>query len=106
MTRTHKVQLIEEAIKRHDDLQAAWIPLIKAIRNHDFPAFEESWRVFDAYVKQVEHTLGDAFGSLHWFIFENDCGRKALNVRTSGNENAFPCKTPDDLLNFIEATNT
>lgn len=105
LTRTQKLALLNDVVKRHDALKAAWKPLTDAVRNHDFPAWEESWHAFDAYVKAVELLLDDSFENVSWFVIENDCGRKALGVRKAGWPEPRPVRTTADLLDFIEHVN-
>lgn len=105
MTRAQKLALLDEVVKRHDALGAAWKPLTAAVRNHDFPAWEETWKTFDAYVASVELLIGDAFGNVSWFVHENDCGRKALGVTYAKWPGPRPLKTTADLLDFIELAN-
>lgn len=105
MTRAQKLDLLNEVVKRHDALDAAFSPIVAAFRNHDFPAWEESWKTFDSYVASVELLIGDGFGNVSWFVQENDCGRKALAVTYAGWREPRPIKTTADLLDFVVAAN-
>ena len=104
MTTHQRTALIAEAVKRHDALEAAWKPLTEAVRNHDFPAFEESWHTFDAYLRALSHQIDDPFcGWLPWFIHDNDCGRKGMEAKAGAWKKPRPIKTPRDLARLIEA---
>lgn len=103
MTTADRTLLIVTAVTRHDALERAFEPIIAAFKNHDFPAFEEAWRTFDAYLAAISAQLGDADGWLQWFIHDNDCGRKKMEARAAAWPALRPIRTPRDLARLIEA---
>ena len=55
----------------------------------------------DNYMMQeVMQKIGDDSNWLDWFIFENDCGEKAMEA--GYDKNLKPIKTIDDLIELIE----
>lgn len=58
------------------------------------------WRLFDAYLKQVEKVVGDDAGWVEWFVWENGCGAKALEAGRHGRMK--PVRTVDDLVKLIK----
>jgi len=95
--------LVVTAITRHHALEAAFEPIIAAFRNHDFPAFEEAWKTFDAYLACISAEIGDDAGWLFWFIYDNDCGRKKLPAKAAAWSEARPIGTARALVRLIEA---
>ena len=102
MSRTEKIALIEAVCAQKRAMDAAWGPFLQGIGNHpDFPAHEESWRTFDAYVAQVSERIGDSQADwLKWFVWENDCGRKCLQAGLVGKQR-YIC-TASDLVAMME----
>lgn len=103
MTHSARVLIIVTVVHRHDTLDRAFAPLIEIFRNHDFPIWEESWKIFEAYLAAIAREIGDTSGWLHWFIYENDCGRKKLSARAAAWPELRPIGTPRALARLIEA---
>ncbi|NBW10119.1 MAG: hypothetical protein EBR82_19035 [Caulobacteraceae bacterium] len=101
MTREAKIAWIEKVCLQYTKLNEAWEPIVQAFKNHDFPVFEETWRMFDLLIDTVEAMIDDEFSSLTWFIYENKCGEKGLEVSV-GDKLPRACRTPSDLIDFIE----
>ena len=51
-------------------------------------------------MQEVMQKIGDDSNWLDWFIFENDCGEKAMEA--GYDKNLKPIKTIDDLIELIE----
>lgn len=103
MTTTERTRLITAVAQRRDALSQAFAPLIAIFRNHDFPLWEEAWKTFDAYLEKVAAEIGDRDGWLHWFIYENDCGRKKMQARAAAWSDLRPIATPRALACLLEA---
>jgi hypothetical protein len=63
----------------------------------DSPLGNSVWRMFDSYTAAVGQLAGDEGDWLCWFIYENDCGKKAGEV-TKGKGKPRKIKTLGDLL--------
>lgn len=103
MTTAARTLLVVTAVTRHDALQRAFEPIIAAFNNHDFPAFDEAWRTFAAYLAAISREIGDRHELLHWFIYDNDCGRKKLPAKAGAWPAPRPIRTVRDLVRLIEA---
>jgi len=102
MTTKQRIKLVEEVVERHDKLDYEWKRLIAVVGNHDMPLFEESWKVFDAYVAAVEREIGDEFHWLNWFIMDNECGLKGMAATAGYGAPAQPIRTIASLVKLIE----
>lgn len=100
MTRSEKLALLTDIVKRHDALEAAQKPLRELGMSLEAPCMEEPWRVMDFAIGQVAARIGDKGGWCGWFIHENDCGRKGLEAGLVGKER--PIRTVEDLLWVME----
>lgn len=103
MTTATRTSLIDAVLAQHDALEAAWAPLIAAVKNHDFPAYEASWKIFDDYSREISRRIGDENGWLAWFIYENDCGRRGFSAKAAAWTVARPIRTPRALACLLEA---
>lgn len=103
MTTAARTLLVATAVARHDALDRAFEPIIAAFKNHDFPAFGEAWRTFDAYLLAISREIGDRDNWLTWFVYENDCGRKKMEAKAAAWPALRPITTPRALALLIEA---
>lgn len=62
--------------------------------------FELLWKVHGMMVQVVAETVGDEFGWLDWFIWENDCGRSGIEVRDAMGMRR-PMRTVEELWELI-----
>jgi hypothetical protein len=102
MTTKQRIAAIEKVVVHHDLLDYEWDRLIKVVGNHDMPLFEQSWKVFDAYVEAVSAMVGDECGWISWFISDNECGLKALSARAGKGKHLAPIRTIKQLVELIE----
>jgi hypothetical protein len=108
MTHAARCILIVAAVQRHHALDRAFEPLIRIFRNHDFPLWEEAWKTYDTYLAAISREIGDphipGHGTwLHWFIYDNQCGRRAFEAKAASWKERRPIRTPRDLARLIEA---
>jgi hypothetical protein len=107
MTTTDRIRLVAEAIKRHDALEAAWAPFLDTFKTHDFPAFEESWRTFGAYLEATATLIGDTAPRpgfwLRWFFYDNHRGAKSYSAKATSWPESREIKTVADIVALIEA---
>lgn len=103
MSTAKRIAIITAVVAQHDALSAAFAPIISAFRNHDFPAFEQAWKVFDLYLAASSREIADDAGWLHWFVFDNACGRKGFPAKAASWSETRPILTPEALARLIEA---
>jgi len=60
------------------------------------PLFEAIWRSFQGMLERI-----DDDGWIHWFIYENECGKKAMQAKGCGKRGLTPIKTPRQLARLI-----
>ena len=61
------------------------------------------WAGFEAYTKAVSVAIGDNFDYVSWYIWDNSCGKRGLEVSwNNGNVRVF-VKTAKDLIKVIDA---
>jgi hypothetical protein len=100
---------ITQLVARYKRLNAAWKPLTDAVKNHDFPAWTESYSAFDALTDAVAIRIGDPMmGTQHsswlaWYIYDNNCGEKAMQAKAGAWKKSRPIKTASDLAALIAA---
>lgn len=60
------------------------------------PLYEAIWRSFQGMLERI-----DEDGWITWFIYENDCGKKAMEAKGCGKKGMTPIKTPRQLARLI-----
>jgi hypothetical protein len=80
-TRKQKIKAVQAVVAKYDRLDSEWKKAVTIFGTHDNPLFEATWGAFDAYVSAVAETIGDDWEWLHWFIYENSCGRKGMEAK-------------------------
>lgn len=71
---------LKEFIKEQNKIGAA----IKLISPSFFCEFGDKF--IEDYIKVVEIALGDECNAFSWFVFENDFGKKKMEVKIDGKE--------------------
>lgn len=106
MTTEHKIQLITNFIaqkKRADEQMEALQKLTGAV--YTSPLFDAVYRCIEAALDGLSIAVeGQRDGWVNWFIYENDCGQKALAAGVKGRVPLRPTKTVRRLVKLIEAT--
>ena len=102
MSTKEKITLIEKLVSGHDRLQAEWDKATAVFGTHDNPLFEATWAMFDHYVDATARLVGDDFNWLHWFVHENDCGRKCYEVTPGTGAKKQKVRTVAQLVAVIE----
>lgn len=69
----------------------------------DSTVFKTMYGMFRSYTDMVAAVIGDNDGWLHWFIWENDCGRKKLKAKASTWKKPRTIRNTNDLLKLIWA---
>lgn len=103
LTHVQRVSVIQEAVRLHNELEAAFKPIETAFKTFDYPAWNVSWTIFSKYIELTEQKIGDDFSWLNWFIYDNDCGKKAFEAKASSWKVRRKIRTAKDLARLIEA---
>lgn len=103
MTTQNKIEIVTKAVEAYRDLDAHWKPIIKAFKNHDFPAWVQSWKVYEAYIDMASVLIGDNGQLLDWYIFDNQCGKNKLPAKASSWKREKAISSPELLVKLIEA---
>lgn len=107
--RAQLISVICRISNRKAALEDAWAPLTKAVKNHDFPAWVESWTVFDLLVEATARDIGDPMqGTQHgswlaWFLFDNLSGERQMPAKASKWKRPRRICSAEDLADLIIA---
>ncbi len=112
MTNTEKIQLIDDVVAAYKNQSEAFDKLRHAVgAAPDSLLFDSVWRAFDKYVDAVSKLIGDDFKYLPWFIFDNECGDNAYEVRWTDRDKrgrkrkvTVSVKTTRNLLRVIQSS--
>jgi len=104
MTKAERIKLLEECLARlrqMDDVNKTLIQLFNG--SFEAPAHACFYDLFIAYSRLVSEKVGDDSDWLGWFIFDNDCGKKALEAKAGSWKKARKIRTVKDLEAIISA---
>lgn len=101
MTHEEKIKLLTEWESHHTGLKAIFGSLkVVTGDSPDNELTEKIWKLFDSYTDCVAQKVGDFWGSLSWYCWENDMGKDG---KPAGMQDGLrPIKTLEDLLWLIE----
>ena len=102
MTSKEKISRVKELTKHYKNMEVLSEKIENIFGTCDGKLYDVMYDMFDAYTDNVSNAIGDDFEYLHWFIFENECGRRGLTC--SFQKKFYKIKTETDLVNFIELT--
>ena len=66
---------------------------------------EALYVMVDPMIDYLEKEIGDAHGSVNWFVWENDKGKKEMEAKSQNWKKMRPIKTVEDLVDLITDTN-
>jgi hypothetical protein len=101
MTTQEKINLVNTIVTQYKELSAQTEGFSKFIGSIDGPFFDAIWKPFDSYAALVSDTIEDDNEFVQWFIWDNDCGKRAFKV-TFKNGKSIKVKTVKDLIKVIE----
>jgi hypothetical protein len=103
MNTKEKIKLVSDLVKHYQELNKTFDQLDSLFGGScESKFFSAIWSTFDAYTDTVELAIGDAFKSVSWFIYDNDCGKRGLECKFGGK--SFKIKTVNDLIKYVELT--
>ena len=101
MTKNKRIELwqtiVDGIVSDYKRLNDACNAAIKAgSMNQDGPLFDAIWRSFQGMLESI-----DEDGWINWFIYENECGKKAMIARARSEKKMTPIKTTRHLARLI-----
>ena len=104
MTKPERIALIEEWLKEFQRVQAACAAL-EALFGKDPEGRIQThlYGLFESYSRLVAIQVGDDWKWLDWFIWDNDCGKKAMEAKAHSWKKARKIRTVKDLEAIISA---
>lgn len=104
LTKTERIALLEkwlEEFKRVEFVNEALVGLFSS--NPAGVVHACYYELFAKYSLLVSEKVGDDGGWLEWFIWENDCGKKAMEAKAKSWKKARKIRTVKDLEAIISA---
>lgn len=104
LTKTERIALLEECLKEFKQVQAS-CAAIEALfgKDHEGRIQTHLYGLFESYSRLVSIQVGDDNKWLDWFIWDNDCGKKAMKAKDSSWKKARKIRTVKDLEAIISA---
>jgi len=101
MNRTERIQRLTEIVSGivadFQRLDAACDAAIKAgAMDPCGPLYDAIWRAWGCLLERI-----DEDGWISWFIYENDCGKKAKEAKGCGKRGMTPIRTARQLARLI-----
>jgi len=104
LTKAERIALLERWLaeyKRVEAINQALVGLFHS--NPEGPVHLCYYELFSAYGHLVGEKVGDNNDWLGWFIWENDCGKNAMEARAPSWKKARKIRTVKDLEAIISA---
>ena len=101
MTRHEARKWIDDVVASYNDMSRVFDSANTLIGLAvDSPFGEACWKAFDVLLDATAAVLIDDSERLHWYVFENECGGKALQHSLPGGTMRVVANT-DDLLDVM-----
>lgn len=103
-TKAERIALLEEWLKESKQVGAS-IEAIEALFGKDCEGRIQSHLLglFESYSRLVAIQVGDDSKWLDWFIWDNDCGKSAMEAKAPSWKKARKIRTVKDLEAIISA---
>lgn len=101
MMRSDAEKWLREMITAKAELDSQWesLRLLSGVESES-PFGAAVWRPMEKLIDAVAELIGDQLGSVSWFVWDNDCGRKRLQHSVPGS-GMRTIETVDDLLDVL-----
>lgn len=100
-TRQEAADLINKTIKVRKDLDKRWDELDKLLNCSAESALGDAvWRSVELLIDLLAESLGDKDGTINWFFWHNDCGKRGLQ-HSLPNGKLIKVKTVGNLLDVL-----
>lgn len=104
MTTQEKIKLVNELVAHYKKLTKTFDSLDDLMGSSpDSKIYTVVWAGFEAYTKTVSLAIGDNFDYVSWHIWDNNCGKRGLDVSWDNNTRKVFVKTAKDLIKVIES---
>ena len=102
ITRAKQKEIIIDAIQKYKALDEQWRRL-RALMcpDIDSPLGRAIWMASDNMLTNAALVAGDVSETLHWFVLENDCGRKRLKHSLPNSKRMIVVKDVATLLRVM-----
>lgn len=104
MTDEQKLQLIKQLIEHRKNIDAfgdKFKLLFGSFPGNGECGYETFERLFSDYALLVADKLGDTQYGVDWFVWENDCGQKAMEAGFVGDEEMMVIDSAETYLEFL-----
>ena len=104
MTDEQKLQLIKQIIEHRKNINEfgdKFKLLFGSYPGNGECGYEAFERLFGDYTRLVDDKLGDAQHGIDWFIWENNCGQKAMEAGFPGDEEMMIIDSAEAYLDFL-----
>ena len=96
----NKLEILTKALSAIEEMAKQTKRFNQVFNSTETEFFNAVWKLQNALIESTQRNIGDYFGCLEWFVYENEMGLGGL---TSGiGKNMREIKTADDLLWLIE----
>ena len=102
MSEQEKIKLIEDLVGHYKKTRELFDGLEEYVSLVETKVWDTYWLMFDSYLETVAKIIGDDFGSISWFIWENDCGARKFEVITEHGVKTNICSI-EDLVKYLLA---
>ncbi|MFA5234082.1 MAG: hypothetical protein WC390_06740 [Sulfurimonas sp.] len=99
----NKLKLLQDWVDNYQQLTATWDVLDKVVgASYESPLHTAISGMFDNYTDILATLVGSSSDELNWFIYDNECGKKALVAKNKDWKKMKKIKNVKDLLSLIE----
>lgn len=104
LTKAERITLLTEWLLEYEKVEST-CDLIAALfgKSQEGHIQDRFRQLFESYTKLVAIQVGDDYVWLNWFIWENDCGKNAMEARASSWKKPRKIRTVKDLEAIISA---
>jgi len=100
MKKKDKIELINKVINHYKQTSNEVNKINDVFKTCDFPFADCYYKLFDDYCKEISLRIGDTNDWIGWFIYENDCGTRNMEVII--NKKTFKINSVQSLVDIIE----
>jgi hypothetical protein len=104
LTKAERITLLTEWLLEYKKVESTCNSIEMLFgKNSDGDVQARFWQLFESYTKLVAIQVGDDYAWLNWFIWENDCGKNAMEAKAASWKKARKIRTVKDLEAIISA---
>lgn len=104
LTKAERIALLEEWLIEHEKVESACSLIESLFGNSPEGHIQTRFRqLFESYSRLAAIQVGDDQNWLDWFIWDNDCGKSAMEAKAPSWKKARKIRTVKDLEAIISA---